>query len=187
MDIEALREWLAGQVSTERYRHSLAVEQTAVHLAQIYHCDTTAARVAGLLHDCARDRSDAELLQLAQQFGIMVSGIECLFPSLLHGPVGAEIVSCEFPDIKEQILAAIKYHTTGRPGMSKLEQIIYVADIIEPNRNFPGVAQLRELVGQPLHHLTRKVMDGGLRYLLQQGLPIDTRTVKARNELYLRA
>lgn len=180
---DKLCQWLETTLTQDRLQHSYNVAHMAAELAEIYNANVCNAYWAGLLHDCAKDLGNQVLLKHALAFDIMESDIQSLVPDLLHAPVGAFLVAQKLPDANADMLAAIRYHITGRPKMSALEQIIYVADIIEPGRCFPGVLELRELVGQPLPLLTLAVMDHVLQHLIKEGMPIDVRTIFARNEL----
>ena len=184
VNIKEITKLMEQKLSAQRFKHSIAVANTAVKLATIYNVNTTSAEIAGLLHDCAKDLKNEELLLKAEKFDIIIKNIWRIEPQLLHGPVGAHLALNYYPELDKNIVNAIYYHTTGRENMSKLEKIIYIADIIEPNRRFAGVTELRNLVGEPLNSLTVKVMDSVLKYLLNNNLIIDTHTIKARNQIY---
>ena len=184
MNITHIKKFMEQKLSPQRFKHSVGVAETAVKLAKIHQENAQHAEIAGLLHDCAKDLKNEELLLKAEKFDIMISNIWRIEPQLLHGPVGAHLALKYYPELNNDILNAIYYHTTGRENMSNLEKIIYVADIIEPSRDYPAVDYLRSLVGQPLNILTVKVMDNVLKFLLNKNLIIDTHTIKARNQIY---
>ena len=141
-----------------RYEHTLGVMYTAASLAMRYDEDVEKALVAGLLHDVAKNFST----------------------NLEHGPLGAKIVSEEFGISDQYITDAICYHTTGRPNMTLLDKIIYVADYIEPNRNkAPNLAILRKLAFENMDDCLRWILKDTIDYLKQQQKEIDSMTEQA--------
>ncbi len=180
-----VKERLQEMISEERYLHSLGVADTAVRLARRWGADIEKARIAGLVHDCGKSPSRNILLKRVLEFGIVMDEIEEAEPQLLHGHVSAELALREFGIDDQEVLASIRYHTTGRVSMSLLEKIIYLADYIEPGRDFPGVDELRELAGQDLDMAVLRAMDLTLIHVIQRGLLIHPRTVAARNWLML--
>jgi len=167
------------------FHHSVGVAETARSLAQRYGVDPEAAFTAGLLHDLAKNLPPEGLLKAAEASGIVVDGIERANPSLLHGPVAAVWAEKELGITDRSILDAIRYHTTGRAGMSRLEMVVYLADLIEPGRRYPGVDRLRELAGKDLVAACRAGLDQTLRFCLDRGLLIHPRSFEARNALLL--
>jgi predicted HD superfamily hydrolase involved in NAD metabolism len=119
--------------------------ETAGKLAALHGADVRAAEVAGLLHDNARDLSGGELLALCPRFGIAPCEAERLMPCLLHGPVGAGLAKERFGIADERVADAIRWHTTGKADMAPLAKIIFVADAIEPGRDYAGVETARAL------------------------------------------
>ena len=178
-----VKERLREMISQERYRHSLQVADTAVQLAERWRASVEKARIAGLVHDCGKSPSRSILLKRVLEFGIVMDEIEQSEPQLLHGHVSAELALREFGIDDEEVLSSIRYHTTGRVSMSLLEKIVYLADYIEPGRDFPGVDELRELAGQDLDVAVLRAMDLTLIHVIQRGLLIHPRTVAARNWL----
>lgn len=134
-DISKIKKELAKELDTKRYEHTLGVAYTAACLAMRYDCDMDRAYLAGLLHDCAKCMTHEERLKYCQKHDIEVSKIELQNPSLLHAKVGAKMCR-QIYDIKdEEICSAVRFHTTGRPNMTLLEKIIFIADYLEPNRD----------------------------------------------------
>ena len=144
---KSIFEQLRKDLSEELYRHCQGVEETAAKLAlSLGYCESK-ARLAGLLHDCAREWPHEKLLDFAGQHAIETDRFALRSPVLLHAPVGA--AQAHAWGISDgEILAAIRNHTLGFPGMSVLEQIVYVADKIEPGRRYSGVEELRVLVAK---------------------------------------
>jgi predicted HD superfamily hydrolase involved in NAD metabolism len=185
-DIEFLKSKLRSLLDEERYLHSIGVMETAIHLAKKYGADVEKAQVAGLLHDCAKGYSDEELLKFAQRYGIEVDDVLKNAPFLLHGPIGAHLVEEIFGIKDKEIKRAISLHTTGDVNMSLLDEIVFLADYIEPNRDFEGVTQLRELAEENLELALLKSFDSTICYVLQRGLLLYEKTVKARNYILLK-
>lgn len=145
----------------ERFQHCLRVEQTAIKLAKLNHADVEQAAVAGLIHDYAKERTDEEFKHFIK--------LKKLNPDLLnwgnfiwHGEVGAEIIKDELKITNSEILNAVRRHTVGSPHMTLLDKIVYVADYIEPGRNFPAVNYARDIAYANL--------DDGVRFETQQTL-----------------
>ena len=184
---EALRPIALSYLKPKRMPHVLGTEQEAVCLAEKYGADVTKARIAALLHDCTKKLDMDEQLALCRQYAIPLDELEQKALKLLHSKTGAAIARDVFA-VDDEIYNAILYHTTGKPDMTLLEKIIYLADYIEPTRDFPGVETLRKTVyedldrglllgltmtidemeemGNPVHHMTRDARD----YLLKRGI-----------------
>ena len=144
MDPARLKIELSKRLSTGRYNHVLRVTETAKHLAQLHDVSADKAELAALFHDIAKCMDSTTLHSIMLENKVD----ERLFlfhHELWHASVGAIIAAQEFNVKDKEVLNAVKYHTTGRAGMSKLEKVIYVADMTEPGRKFPGVFQLQEL------------------------------------------
>ncbi len=168
------------RLSPARFQHTVGVIQAAEQLAMRYGVPLERARLAALLHDYAREMAPAKLKLLALEAGV---GDKFALdqPELLHAPVGALLVQRELGITDQEILGAINYHTVGRRKMNKLEQIIYLADMIEPNRNYPGVQDLRSAASTGLAQGLVAALEHTIRYLLEKKKPIDVRTIEARN------
>ena len=140
-----------SRLSKERYGHTLRVADTAEDLARAHHLDEDRARLAALLHDAARETGPEEFLRLADGLDLPVGEPERQSPKLLHGPVAAELARRELGIEDGEVLEAVRAHTTGRPGMGPLALVLYVADKVEPARDYPSVGRLRELAREDLH------------------------------------
>ncbi|MGK0551368.1 bis(5'-nucleosyl)-tetraphosphatase (symmetrical) YqeK [Enterococcus faecalis] len=142
------REWLLQkiqlQMSEHRFQHVLGVEKAAITLAEKYGASKAKASIAALTHDYAKERSDEEFQLIIKRDGYDLNLLN-YGNAIWHGLVGASLVQKELGIDDEEILEAIRLHTTGAAEMSLLDKIIYVADYIEPGRNFPGVQAAREL------------------------------------------
>lgn len=157
--------------------------QAALDLAQRFGADEEQAGLAAILHDAAKNMGAAELLSLARQDGMIVDIVQQQAPDLLHGPVAAVLARRELSVAEEAVLRAVAIHTTGAPAMSVLDKVIYLADYIEPGRDFPGVEELRRLAARDLDEAVLAAMDGTLHHVIDRGLLIHPLTVEARNWL----
>jgi predicted HD superfamily hydrolase involved in NAD metabolism len=167
--------------------HVLRVVEEAQRLAQRHGLDEERAVIAALGHDLARADSPAELLKRAQAFGIEVSDVERAEPILLHGTLSARLMAERFGIEDADVLAAARYHTTARAGMSAIERLIYVADKIEPHkaREDAALAEARRLADGSLDAAMRAILDRQVARAVERGWPLHPDTVAARNELLL--
>lgn len=134
---EELRPIALSYLKPKRMPHVLGTEQEAVRLAERYGADVTKARIAALLHDCTKKLDMDEQLALCKKYHIPLDELEQKALKLLHSKTGAAIARDVFA-VDDDVYNAIMYHTTGKPDMTLLEKIIYLADYIEPTRDFPG-------------------------------------------------
>ena len=174
---------LRQRLSDARFAHTLGVEQAAVDLAERNRVDGQRAATAALLHDYAKELPKAELLALAERFGIAVDPVYRASPGLLHGPVAAGLVQWDFGISDAGVLAAIRNHTVGRAGMTALEKIVYLADMIEPTRDFPGVEALRALARQNLDAGMLAALEQTVRYTMHRRLAVHPQSIEAYNDL----
>ena len=127
--INELRKTIEQELSSKRYQHTLGVSYTAACLAMAHDADMDHAMIAGLLHDCAKPLKGEEQITFCEKYHLEISEVERQNPSaLLHAKVGAHLAQTRYGVTNPDILNAIKYHTTGRPKMCKLEKILYIAD-----------------------------------------------------------
>ena len=188
MNYEAMKEELAQRLQKKRYEHSLGVADTAAMLAGRFGVDVEKARIAGLLHDCAREYRTADLPAEAARRSIAYGEVERAMPLLLHASVGARRAEELYGVTDAAIQQAIWRHTVGGERMTKLDKIIYFADMIEPQRDYPEVETLRAL--SRTASLDAMVLEGlsqSIAFVLQSGRLIHPATVAARNEILLRA
>ena len=179
MDRVKIREYLSEQINPKRMEHILGVEYTATALAMRYGFSLEEAAVAGLLHDCAKHLSKEKKFEECDKYGITVSELERKNPELLHAKLGSYYAKDKYGIENEDILNAIACHTTGKPNMSCLDKIIYIADYIEPNRNkAPNLEQLRELAFQDLDRCLLAVLENTITFLKGTKLPIDEVTLE---------
>lgn len=177
--IEKIETYLKENISQKRFIHTLAVKDTALELANIYNCNPVKAVLAGYLHDCAKNISPKEKIRLCNKYRVSVTAVELNNPELLHAKVGALIAKKEFRIEDEDIINAICYHTTGRPEMSLLEKIIFIADYIEPNRNrAKDLDKIRALARTSLNDALIMILKNTLEYLNTTNAKIDPMTQK---------
>lgn len=168
-------------LSPSRFTHVEGVVATAIDLARHYGVSVEKATIAAWLHDLAREWSKENLLEAAKLFTVPEGFAEV--PILLHGPVAAHLGETLYGIDDEEILDAVRYHTTGKPDMARLCSVLFVADAIEPNRFYPGVTQLREEAFIDLRRAVRMSIDETIRYLLALERPLFPLTVLARNAI----
>jgi predicted HD superfamily hydrolase involved in NAD metabolism len=188
---EILKDWLRNRLSDERYHHSIGAQQKAIELARNFRFsqeDIQKAGLAGLLHDAAKLMSPAELLAACQEMSISCTEHERRSPQTLHPFVGAELVSREFGVEDEDVLNAIRYHTTGRAGMSPVEKLVYIADKIEGNTRNPLYTQKITALFNfqertTLDRAALYILDSTITFLIEKGQLIHPRTIEARNDL----
>lgn len=174
--------WLADNVPASRLQHILGVEEMSVELAKHYHLDVEKAAQAGLMHDLAKYFKPDLLLQMARAAKIEVDPICEATPHLLHADVSAIVAREKFGIEDEAVLDAIALHTLGRPGMSDLSCIVFIADALEPGRgNTPQLEALRHLCRQDLHKALWLTCDYCLKFLLDSRSLIHPRTILTRN------
>lgn len=144
MKIDQAVSLVKDKLPEKRFNHSLRVAETAVKLAEIYDGDKDKAELAGILHDYCKYDDLGSMYQIVTQ-NELDSNLLSYGSEILHGPVGAIIMNQQFDVTDEEVLLAIKNHTTGRAQMTKTEKLIFIADYIEPGRQTPGVEEIRDL------------------------------------------
>jgi predicted HD superfamily hydrolase involved in NAD metabolism len=174
--------WLADNVPASRLQHILGVEQMSVELARHYQLDVEKAARSGLMHDLAKYFKPTQLLQIAREAGMEIDPVCEATPHLLHADVSAIVARDQFSVQDEEVLQAIALHTLGRPGMSDLSCVVFIADTLEPNRgNTPELESLRQEARQDLYKAVWLTCDYSLRFLLNSRCLIHPRTILTRN------
>ena len=181
--MKKIKKYLKKHLTKDRYHHTLGVASTAVAMAMRYNPDPSnsnfikRAELAGLLHDCAKCMDNNKKLRICEKNNLSCSSFEKSHPYLLHGKVGAYIAQTKFKIEDNDILQAITWHTTGRPDMSLLEKIIFIADYIEPSRNpVPELNLIRQLAFVDIDKAMEKILSNTLKFLESKGNPIDKMT-----------
>lgn len=180
---EARKHDLQQRLKPRRFEHVLGVSETAAQLARAYGVDERKARLAGLLHDWDKEYSDDEIRQRACDLGVEVDPFVLeTMPRLLHGPTAAAELARAFPSIPADVLQAVALHTTAAVDMSDLDMIIYIADVIEPQRDFDGLKELRGAVGNvPLDTLFFMTFNHILLTLVERRRCLHPATVEVWN------
>ncbi|WP_027632450.1 bis(5'-nucleosyl)-tetraphosphatase (symmetrical) YqeK [Clostridium hydrogeniformans] len=178
---EQIKGYLRENLKESRYIHVIGVMETAEKLATIYGEDKVKSRYAALIHDLAKHESGETLISICKNHGYTLNSVEINSPHLLHGLVGAIIAKEKMGIEDDDILNAAIFHTTGKENMTLLEKIIYIADYIEPSRDFPGVEELREITFKNLDKGLLKAFDNTIKFIIDKGLLIHQRTIEARN------
>lgn len=176
-------EKLKGMVSERRFHHSLRVKDTAMELAKVYGIDVEKAKLAAILHDCAKGYNCEQLLALCDEFNIELDEVTKFNKQLIHAPLGAKVAQIEFGIEDADILNAIHFHTTGRENMSMLEKIICTSDYVEPKRSFDGVDEIRELAYIDIDRALFIAFGITINYIISNNYILHPTTVMARNDL----
>lgn len=186
-NLAKLRKEIEQTLESKRYEHTLGVAYTAANLAMVHGVDAEKALIAGMLHDCAKCMSHHKQISLCKKNHMQLSEIETEKHSpLLHAKAGSCLARKKYGVTDEEILQAISYHTTGRPNMSSLEKIIYIADYIEPGRerakrsyaDIQNLTEVRKMAYHDLDETLCKILSDTLDYLSRKGGRIDSMTRK---------
>lgn len=179
-DMKAYQKKIKHEMDDGRYQHTLGVMYTCAALAMRYDYDIQKAELAGLLHDCAKCIPNGKKLKLCEKHNIQMTETERRNPFLLHAKLGAFLAMDQYGVNDKEIISAILNHTTGKPNMSLLDKIVYVADYIEPRRNkAENLPEVRKLAFVDLDQALYKILSDTLKYLDKCSGEIDNMTVKA--------
>ncbi|WP_373231796.1 bis(5'-nucleosyl)-tetraphosphatase (symmetrical) YqeK [Cohnella sp.] len=182
MNLEKLREATRMQMPEKRWKHTLGVMSTAIELAERFGGDPVKSEIAALLHDYSKawpiDRMEAIIRE--QQ---LPSDLLHFDKELWHAHVGAWAVQDEHQITDEEVLDAIRYHTSGREKMTQLDKIVCLADYMEPGRDFPGVSKIRKLAKHSMEEALVAGFDSTMQLLIERGKRIFPLTMLARNDL----
>jgi predicted HD superfamily hydrolase involved in NAD metabolism len=182
MDRNAISERVRAQMPERRWAHTAGVMETAVSLAERYGADPAKAELAAILHDVAKywkiEDQKRELIESGEAGDLLEYD-----PQLWHAHVGAYVARRDYGIEDQEVLDAIRWHTSGRIGMTTLEKVVCLADYMEPGREFPGVDRIREEAVRSLDRALVLGFDSTITFLLANGRPIYPLTVLARNDL----
>ncbi len=198
--LDALRETVMREMSPKRFRHTLAVEQMVARLCDLF-CpeESLRMRAAALLHDVTKELDTNAQIALCRKLGISLANADLLAPKTLHARSAAARIPIDFPAFSDPVVVdAVRWHTTGRAGMTLTEKLLYLADYIDLSRTFSNCVILRRyffgaepesMSGEERLELLRETLilsyDMTVRDLLDEGIPVAEETVMARNELLL--
>ena len=176
-DITSILTELKMNLKASRYQHTIGVAYTAASMGMRYGIDIDRCLKAGLLHDCAKCMDPDEMVALIEKSGEEPTEYELRNPQLLHQRAGSILAHNHYHVIDQEILDAIRHHTTGAPGMSMLEKIVFIADFIEPGRYVaPHLKELRELAFTDIDQCLLHILDDTIEYLKSTGALIDPTT-----------
>ncbi len=175
---------LKEKLPAKRFEHCIGVEYTAGTMAFMYGVDSEKAMIAGLLHDCAKYVPNDKKIQKCKKRGVYISEVEYQNPDLLHAKLSAVYAKEKYGVEDAEILDAISSHTTGKPNMTTLEKIIYIADFIEPNRNMlPDMDIIRQEAYTNLDQCLLHILHNSMNHLCKKGAVVDPLT-KETYEFY---
>ena len=179
--IEIIRQ----RLSEYRFRHSMCVAQEAKRLALLYGVDPDKAYTAGILHDIMKDTDKATLLQVLADYDVTLDDVEKVSPMLWHARGGEVFLRHILKVTDEEILSAVRYHTTGRAGMSRLEQVVFTADFTSADRNYPDVDVMRSLADRSLVEAMRYGIEYTIQDLQSKGATVHPDTLELYREIVL--
>lgn len=182
LDLNQLRACSYSMMRAKRIPHVMGVEEEAVKLAQRWGADPELARRAGILHDCTKYYELPEQLEICAKYGVELDELEQKAVKLLHSKTGACIARGVFGQ-PDAVYDAIFWHTTGKADMTTLEKVLYIADYMEPNRDFDGVERLRHLAYTDLDKAMLLGVEMTIQEMQQRQVPIHTNTLQARDWL----
>jgi predicted HD superfamily hydrolase involved in NAD metabolism len=186
LTIDKIMVKLEQSLDYKRFQHSVRVMNESDKLAAHYKLDAKKAKIAGLLHDCAKFQNNSEIINKLQKYGEKLDDIQKRAPKLLHGLLGYYVARDEYGISDLDILSAIYWHTTGRAGMTIFEKIIFVADYIEEGRSFQGIDEARKLAYQDLNQCILVCTDATIRHVLSKGDLLHHYTVETRNDALIK-
>lgn len=181
LTIEEMKSYLKANLKEKRYAHILGVADTAKKLAQINGVSEEKAEIAGLVHDIAKNLSKEKMQEIIKGNNLVLSEVEKNNSDLWHSIIGPIVAKEKLEIEDEEILSAMRWHTTGKKNMSTLEKILYIADMIEPGRNFEGVEEIREATFNDLDRGVFLGLTHSIKFLLTKDLLIDINTIESRN------
>lgn len=185
--LRKLRKYLKKNLTKSRYEHTLGVEYISAALAMRYNAEIYDAELAGLMHDCAKGKHlyASEMLKLCRQYKLEISETEENDPYLLHGKLGAYFCAHKYKIKNPEILSAVAWHTTGRPDMTLLEKIVFIADYIEPGRDkAPNLDDLRRLAFEDIDEAVYEITKNTLDYLEQKKVTAIDNITRETYEFY---
>lgn len=171
------------RLSAKRYQHTLNVRRMAVKLAKRWDADPEKAALAALLHDTAKELPREEMLQILNDNAIMAENAQNRPSPVWHGICAAILAQTQWGVEDEEVLSAIRCHTTGKPGMSLLDEIVFLADMTSAERDYPEVDYLRKLEKKDIHQAMREALEMNLHWLEESGKPVDEETRAALEDL----
>lgn len=185
MTIDEMKQLLQASLPPKRYKHSVHVYETALELAKSHKLPEEKIAICALLHDCGREVASKESAAEADALGIAIDDVERNQPILLHAKLGVYYAQTKYGVTDKEILAGISQHTTGAAHMTDLAKVVFLADMIEPGRDFPGIEDMRKLAHKSLDKAMLKAYSNTIEYLLAGGQLIHPHCIDGYNELML--
>jgi predicted HD superfamily hydrolase involved in NAD metabolism len=182
MDKQKALSFVKEKLTSGRFTHTIGVVETAARLAKKYGADSQKAEIAAIFHDVAKCMPIKELKTIMEENNLSLDLLE-YNKELWHAPVGAFLAENEYGIKDRDVLQAILFHTSGHEEMSLLDKVIYVADYIEPNRNFPGVERARELAFEDLDQALLFALKNTITFLIEKEQTVYPLTVKTYNSI----
>ena len=182
LSVDVIKEKLQSALSIDRYIHTLGVAEEAQKLAAVYGDAELVkkAEYAGLLHDCAKDYPDDMKKRFCKEYHVTVDDVMKKQLGLIHPFLGAEVAKREYGVEDEDIIGAIRWHTTGKPEMTVLEKIVFIADYIEPNRKpFDGLEKARKLAYENLDKAMAYILESTIEYVKERNRALHPYSVEA--------
>ena len=186
MNLKQAKELVRGRLSDKRYEHTINVKKMAVKLAKRYGADEEKAALAAILHDSAKEISKDEMREIMRQYPQYAEGGENRPTPVWHGICASILARTQWGVEDEAILSAIACHTAGKPGMSKLDKIVYLADMTSAERDWPGVNKLRKLELKDLDAAMLAALKQTNDFVLSQGKPLDSVSKAAYDDIKAR-
>ena len=185
MNIDSYKKIMKSRMSDYRYKHSVNVAKEAVRLAKKYGADEEKAAIAGILHDITKENTKEEQLQIMTDGGIILDDVQKISSKLWHGISGSVYMRDKLDITDEDILNAVKYHTTGRAGMSVLEKVIFVADFTSEERDYSGIRTIRKKANKSLEEAMLYGLQFTLKDLSKRALIIHPDALACYNEIVI--
>lgn len=183
MNCNEIETEIKKRLSPRRYQHSLNVKKIAVELAKIYGLNLEKVEKAALLHDVAKDIELLKSMEIALHYEVIISAEEEKSPALIHSKLGAAITEKEFSIKDQEILSAIEHHTAGKPGMTQIALVVYVADYLDPDKNLEDGKLILEIAKRNIYKAALLVCVEKLKYSLQSLKHIHVRGLEFYNWL----
>ena len=181
-----ITEYLEENLSARRFKHSINVASEAEKLANKYGADVVKAKIAGLVHDCAREKKRERMIEYVLEEGLQLDAVTTEVKELLHGAAAIHICKKQFEIFDEEILSAVMYHTTGRADMSLLDKVVFLADYIEPAREFPEIEELKKLSYTDIDNAMLFAYDTTIKYVISKKGLIHPNSIIGRNDILIK-
>lgn len=180
-DDDALCRWLKGRLTQKRYKHSLAVQKRAGYLAKLHGDNEDKAMLAGLLHDCCHCMAFDEQLKIIKSRGILLDDFTAAQPRLWHAIAGSVVIRDELQIYDDDVISAVLLHTAGGKDMSRLAQVVYLADLTSSDRDYAGVDEDRRLSEKSLERAMLKHLGFTIKSIVKAHTPIVQNAWEAYN------